>query len=155
MVLLDDLEVDVQHSKRPFEEQEREVFFEQWAMGYEQWAMSFELSVALCFADCKTTRLRVAVAWATLSLRGLTTKDKRQKLAERWVSCGNELWAGYRPIVVCCQEDVAFIHKLYVILHRQKNSYFWNKTLKMSLPGLPFGSILGGRFPFLEINFIK
>ena len=29
MVLQDDLEVDVLHSKRPFEEQERELFFRQ------------------------------------------------------------------------------------------------------------------------------
>ena len=58
MVLLDDLEVDVQYSKRPFEEQERSFF---------------RLRVY------KSTRLRVAVAWATLLLRGLTTKDKGQK----------------------------------------------------------------------------
>ena len=58
MVLLDYLEVEVQYGKKPFEEQERD-FFRQ--------------------LDYESTRLRVAVAWATLLLRGLTTKDKGQK----------------------------------------------------------------------------
>ena len=47
----------------------------------EQWATSYEpASLTLRrLRVYKSTRLRVAVAWATLLLRGLTTKDKGQK----------------------------------------------------------------------------
>ena len=78
MVLLDDLEVDVQYSKRPFEEQERSFLDNETTspQDYEWFLLRLTLRRLRVY---KSTRLRVAVAWATLLLRGLTTKDKGQK----------------------------------------------------------------------------